>query len=137
MLVSPSPLLKIGELAHRSGVSVKTIRYYEECGLIQTSDRTEGQFRLFHPEMVQRLHFIKRLQGLGLSLNEIGECLAVYDQGDLPCQDIAHKLGAHIEAIDRQMESLKTLRGELTELLSNWSDHPISRSDKICPNLDL
>jgi MerR family transcriptional regulator, copper efflux regulator len=94
-------LLKIGELAKQTGVSVKTIRYYEDCGLLQAAERTEGQFRLFNPQVMERLHFIRRLQGLGLSLQEIGDCLAVYDQGDSPCHNIADKLSAHIQAIDR------------------------------------
>jgi MerR family transcriptional regulator, copper efflux regulator len=132
-----SSYLKIGELAKSSGVPVKTIRYYEERGLLRLATRTEGQFRLFAPDVVARLNFIKRLQALGLSLQEIGECLAIYDKGELPCQDIAAKLNQHIAAIDAQLVSLTTLRGELTGLLADWSDDPLSQPNKICPNLNL
>ena len=54
-------MLKIGQLSLESGVSIKTIRYYEELGLIQSPERTEGKFRLFTPDTVHRLLFVKRL----------------------------------------------------------------------------
>ncbi|NJK35942.1 MAG: MerR family DNA-binding transcriptional regulator, partial [Oscillatoriales cyanobacterium SM2_2_1] len=55
-------LLKIGALASQSGLSVKALRYYEELGLLQACDRTEGNYRLFHPRAVGRIAFIRRLQ---------------------------------------------------------------------------
>jgi DNA-binding transcriptional MerR regulator len=76
-------MLRIGQLSLESGVSIKTIRYYEELGLIQSPERTEGQFRLFTPDTVHRLLFVKRLQSLGLSLQQICECLVIHDQGEL------------------------------------------------------
>lgn len=130
-----SSLLKIGELSTRSGVPVKTIRYYEELGLIGAIDRTEGQFRLFHPDTNHRLRFIKQLQGLGLSLREIGECLVIYDAGELPCGDIQAKLESHVQAIDRQIADLLLLRQELADVLEKWESSPLAESGKICPNL--
>jgi DNA-binding transcriptional MerR regulator len=67
--------MKIGELSTRSQVPIKTIRYYEEIGLLLMPDRTEGHFRLFPSETIQRLLFIKRLQMLSLSLQEVKDCL--------------------------------------------------------------
>lgn len=128
-------LLKIGELSSHSHVPVKTIRYYEELGLIMAIDRTEGQFRLFHPDAINRLRFIKQLQKLGLSLKEIGECLVVYDAGQLPCGDIQEKLESHVQEIDRQVADLLILRQELTNVLEKWESSPTPESGKICPNL--
>lgn len=73
-------LLQIGSVADRSNVPIKTIRYYEEIGLLKSSGRTGGKFRLFDPEVVQRIGLIKRLQKLGLSLQEIAEILQVYSK---------------------------------------------------------
>ena len=70
MLVKEAPK-QIGLIAKESGVPIKTIRYYEELGLLKASSRTEGGFRLFDPDVFARLHFIKRAQSLGLSLLEI------------------------------------------------------------------
>lgn len=131
------PLLKIGELSSRSGVSIKTIRYYEELGLLKTNSRTEGHFRLFHPDTATRLLFIKRLQSLGLSLQEISECLAAYDRGDLPCADIQAKLEQQVRAINRQLTELSLLRQELTDILDRWSNSPQKEPGAICPNLHV
>jgi MerR family transcriptional regulator, copper efflux regulator len=131
------PLLKIGELATRSGVPIKTIRYYEELGLVQNCGRTEGQFRLFHPDILTRLAFIKRLQSLGLSLQEIGRCLAVYDRGELPCGDVKNKLEAKVIEIDRQIAELNRLRHELTDVLQQWAVEPDRQDEVICPNLQV
>jgi MerR family transcriptional regulator, copper efflux regulator len=131
------PLLKIGELATRSGVPIKTIRYYEEVGLVNNCGRTEGQFRLFHPDILTRLAFIKRLQSLGLSLQEIGKCLVVYDRGELPCDDVKSKLEAKVIEIDRQIAELNRLRQELTEIVGHWSPEPDKQEEVICPNLQV
>jgi MerR family transcriptional regulator, copper efflux regulator len=131
------PLLKIGQLASSSGVPIKTIRYYEELGLLKADDRTDSQYRLFQPQTVNRLIFIKRLQSLGLTLQEIAECLAVYDHGDLPCDDIHHKLVHQVEKIDRQVAELLALRQELAQILERWQPDPIESAATICPNLPI
>ncbi|HEX5973972.1 MAG TPA: MerR family transcriptional regulator, partial [Rubrobacteraceae bacterium] len=66
---------KVGELARRTGLSVRALRYYDEIGLLSPSRRTEGGHRLYTAEDVVRLQRIKSLRALGLSLREIGEYL--------------------------------------------------------------
>jgi MerR family transcriptional regulator, copper efflux regulator len=135
MITQESTLLKIGQLASSSGVPVKTIRYYEDIGLLRADGRTEGQYRLFQTNAVVRLGFIKRLQSLGLSLHEIADCLAVYDHGELPCHDIHEKLAQQVQNIDRQVAELLLLRQELTDLLKGWNSSPETIPNSICPNL--
>ncbi|MDJ1182358.1 heavy metal-responsive transcriptional regulator [Roseofilum casamattae] len=129
--------LKIGEVAAQSGVPIKTIRYYEQLGLLTIAHRTEGNFRLFNESAISRLAFIKRLQALGLSLQEIGECLTIYDDGCLPCENIQQKLQERVTKIDRQVTELIQLRGELTNLLQEWSLAPNQQDGIICPNLEV
>ena len=84
MLTTVSNLIQIGELSKSSGLSVKTIRYYEDLVLIHTAKRTKGGFRLFEQETtLMRLQFIKQAQRLGMSLEEIGEILKVRDRAPL------------------------------------------------------
>ncbi len=125
--------LLIGEVKAHSGVPIRTIRYYESLGLISSTDRTEGGFRLFSWDVLTRLLFIKRVQSLGLSLTEIGQILEVYDRGQPPCDEIQHKLQDKILQIDHQVEQLLTLRGELQTLLSRWQSVPTKPEDTICP----
>lgn len=129
--------MKIGALAVLSGLPVKTLRYYEELGLLPAIGRTEGGYRLFAAESVQRLEFIRRLKTLGLSLEEIQGCLAVHDAGELPCGDIEIQLARQIERIDGQIRELRQLRRELQGLLEGWQRDPVNQGDVICPNLRI
>ena len=128
-------LLLIGQVTDLSGVPIRTIRYYESLGLLQSLERTEGGFRQFSLSVLTRLSFIKRAQSLGLSLQEIGEILQVYDGGKPPCNEIQQKLNDKILEIDHQVELLFGLRNELKTLLSSW-DNLTTKSEKtICPNI--
>lgn len=131
-------LLRIGEVAKRSGLSVKTIRYYEEIGLLgPTVERSESRYRLFEPQALNRLAFIRRAQSLGLSLIEIAKILEVHDQGELPCGEVKQHLETRLKTISEQIEALEILQSELQGILSGWQDQPpLDRiAQTICPNL--
>ncbi|MBE9210006.1 heavy metal-responsive transcriptional regulator [Nostoc sp. LEGE 06077] len=127
---------QIGVVAKESGVPIKTIRYYEELGLLKSSGRTEGGFRLFNSDVLERLHFIKRAQSLGLTLSEIKEFLNVHDRGKLPCEHIKIKLEDKVKAIDAQIQQLLILRQELSGLLSGWEIKPDNSHSTICPIIE-
>ncbi|MBE9206200.1 heavy metal-responsive transcriptional regulator [Nostoc sp. LEGE 06077] len=124
---------QIGVVAKESGVPIKTIRYYEELGLLKSSGRTEGGFRLFNTDILARLHFIKRAQSLGLTLGEIKEFLNVHDQGELPCEHIKTKLEDKVQAIDDQIQQLLILRQDLSGMLSGWEIQSETYYPTICP----
>lgn len=137
-VLDTKPLLKIGEVAAQSGLSVKTIRYYEEIGLLTTTvERSEAGYRLFDSQVLNRLAFIKRAQSLGLSLSEIQEILVVHDHGELPCGEVKQRLEVKVAAIAQQIEALETLKTELQGILSGWEEQPpVDRiAHTICPNL--
>ncbi|BDA68647.1 Transcriptional Regulator, MerR family [Rivularia sp. IAM M-261] len=127
---------QIGAVAKESGVPIKTIRYYEELGLLKAIGRTEGGFRLFDSDVLSRLHFIKRAQSLGLSLSEIKDFLAVHDQGNLPCNDIKARLQNKVIAIDKQIQELLMFKQELEELLSGWEAVTDNSQQTICPIIE-
>ncbi|MBD2560644.1 MULTISPECIES: heavy metal-responsive transcriptional regulator [Nostoc] len=135
MLVQEAPKL-IGNVAKSSGVPIKTIRYYEELGLLRSLGRTEGGFRLFNSDVLARLNFIKRAQSLGLTLSEIKDFLNVHDGGELPCVHIKAKLQDKITAIDEQIQQLLILRQELSGLVSGWETIPENPEQTICPIIE-
>ena len=71
--------MQIGELAERTGLSVRTLRHYDEIGLLRPSARSEGGFRRYTDEDESRLLLIRRMKPLGYSLEQMGELLAVVD----------------------------------------------------------
>lgn len=77
--VKTEKLHQIGEVADRVGLSLRTVRYYEEEGLVRPSDRTDGGFRLYGDEEVTRLEVIKQMKPLGFSLQEMRELLDARD----------------------------------------------------------
>lgn len=131
-------LLRIGEVAKQSGLSIKTVRYYEEINLLApTVERSESGYRLFHPQVLNRLAFIKRAQSLGLSLSEIADILFTHDQGQLPCGEVKQHLETKLATIAQQIATLEMLQTELEGVLSGWQEQPPPHliHQTICPNL--
>lgn len=135
MLANINEVLLIGKVHKLSGVPIRTIRYYESLGLIKSVGRTEGGFRQFSEDILTRLSFIKRAQSLGLSLQEIRDILQIYDGGKAPCEQIQLKLEDKISQIEKQIEDLRKLQGELKRLLSTWNSLSDKPKDIICPNI--
>ncbi|MDZ7962801.1 MAG: heavy metal-responsive transcriptional regulator [Aulosira sp. DedQUE10] len=133
MLTQDKKLLLIGQVTDLSGVPIRTIHYYESLGLVKSSGRTEGGFRQFSADLLTRLAVIKRAQNLGLSLEEIGEILKVYDQGQPPCGEIKEKLVEKLVQIDRHIAQLLTLRSDIEVLFSSMKNVDSKHKDIICP----
>jgi DNA-binding transcriptional MerR regulator len=119
----------IQELAQRSGVSAKTIRYYESIGLLPDPQRAENNYRQYTPEAVDRLHFIVTARGLGFNLTDIGEFLAARDEGTLPCKQVLDSFDERIRDIDRRIADLLALRDTLDRIRSDGAALP---PDKKC-----
>jgi DNA-binding transcriptional MerR regulator len=134
---NPTVGIRIGELARRSGLPVKTLRYYEDLGLLPALGRSKGGYRLFGEQSLGRLEFIRRLKSLGLRLEDIQECLAVHDAGELPCGYIQRQLQRQIDLVDERLRELRLFRRELQGLLQNWQSAPAPNKAVICPNLNV
>lgn len=107
---------RIGQLAARLGLTERTLRYYEEMGLLETVRRFEGGRRVYTDEDVQRLKFIQRLKVLGLSLQEMRELERLYRQDGSNRQmlpRLIELLDAHIDATEDRIASLEALRDEI------------------------
>ncbi len=108
----PAGGLKVGEIARQTGLSVRTLHYYDEIGLLAPAQHTDGGHRLYSVGDVARLQQIVSLRQLGLSLDEIRACL---DRADCAPLDIVEM---HLTRIDAQVESLRNLQGRLRYLAS-------------------
>jgi len=107
-------LLKIGEVAVRSGVSIDTLRYYEQLGLLPKPARTSGGYRLYEARMVDRLAFIKRAQSFGFTLDEIAQMLQLGTADPHTCSRVLKMIEDKLEGLNRQYEEIKRLRQELS-----------------------
>lgn len=108
--------MKIGELAKATGLTPKTIRYYELHGLIEEPERAESGYRYFGSDDVDRLEFIKKAKRLGLSLEEIKDVLAIHRQKQAPCVHVLAVLDQKLEQVDTVLRDLSKFRQELASL---------------------
>ncbi|MCA1682686.1 MAG: heavy metal-responsive transcriptional regulator [Actinobacteria bacterium] len=106
----------IGELAGRTGVSPKTVRYYEDIGLLPPPARTAGGYRDYDEVAVDRLAFVKSAQAAGLTLAEIRTVIGIRDQGTAPCSHVAGLLAQKERAVAEQVDTLQALLAELRRL---------------------
>jgi DNA-binding transcriptional MerR regulator len=110
----PSSLWRVGELAKRTGVSIRTLHWYEEIGLLSPSQRTEAGHRLYAAEDLGRLQQIRSLRQLGFSLDEIRECLG---NGQFSPQQV---IRLHLGRLDREIELQQRLRARLEGLAARY-----------------
>lgn len=108
--------MQIGELGRKAGVAAKTIRYYEEIGLLPEPERAANDYRDYEEDSVDRLRFIRDAQATGLSLTEIASILDLRDRGEQTCGHVIGLLEQHLTDIDRQIAQLRETRNLLTAM---------------------
>ena len=121
---------RIGELATRTGVSIDAVRYYERLKLLPRAGRTAGGFRLFGPESVERVQFIKQAQELGLTLDDIKGLLAT--GGAEECRNVRDLLSKKISELDGKMTAMKSFRRTLARHLSACERELETHGDSAC-----
>jgi MerR family Zn(II)-responsive transcriptional regulator of zntA len=143
MTASGSPggeerLLKIGDFAKLAGTNLRTLRYYEEIGLLQPASRSSGGFRFYRPEDLDRLRMVASLQRLGLELASIRELMDTRVEGRTRAEFLsrvrralreqANLIDERIAALTRQRAGLDTALGKLSECES-CEHHPAAENN--------
>jgi DNA-binding transcriptional MerR regulator len=111
-------LLKVGEVAKRTGKTTRAIRFYEELGLVAPVQRTKGGFRQYDRTALVRIYLIDRLQELGFSLPEIGEFLSTLreeDYGPAAMDALRTFYGKKLDETRKAIERLQALEAELQD----------------------
>lgn len=108
--------MQIGELANRTAVSTKTIRYYEGIGILPEPDRAPNGYREYSEDIVGRLQFVRDAQASGLTLTEIASILDLRSQGVGTCHHVVSLIERHVEDLDKHIENLHRTRTHLAAL---------------------
>ena len=122
--------LSIGEVCKRTGLSARTVRYYEELGLLPDVRRRAGARRVYGAAELDRLRFITRLKALGLALEEIGELNAVHAIGGSTRAMLGRLdelLARHLGELDTRITELDSLRDQIRK----YRDHVAERADRL------
>ena len=114
--------LKIGAVAERSGVPVKTIRFYSEEGLIHPIGRSEGGYRLYGEEVLAELALIRTLKAMEIPLQDVRQILESRRSGVCTCASLQQRIHHKVGEIERKITALHDLHTELTGLLGRWQD---------------
>lgn len=112
--------LKAGTVAKMAGVGVQTLHYYERVGLLQKPKRSAANYRLYSPEAIRRVCFIKKAQAVGLTLEETKQILDLKDRGRAPCRKVAELGEKHLQEIDARLTQLRGYRRALAQAVSTW-----------------
>ncbi len=131
-------LLKIGELAKKSGVSVGTLRYYESLNLIQPIDRASNNYRYYSPDSLQQVQFIKKAQALHFSLADIQRILSLRNSGESPCALVDALLDEKIVQLEAQIQSAIAFKTELEAFRDRVSKIPptLPSDPSICHHIE-
>lgn len=108
--------LKIGELAQKAGCQVVTVRFYEKEGLLPAPPRTEGGYRLYDGEALERLNFIRHCRHHGLALPDIKTLLQYRDAPQRDCAGVSALVDRYIAQVEERIESLQLLKKQLVRL---------------------
>jgi DNA-binding transcriptional MerR regulator len=122
--------LSIREVCARTGLSARTVRYYEELGLLPGVRRRSGGRRIYGPDEIERLRFITRLKALGLALEEIGELNAVHAIGGSTRAMLGRLdelLARRLDELDARIRELDSLRDQIRK----YRDHVTERADAL------
>ncbi len=123
--------MNVGDAARRSGLPAKTIRYYEEIGLIRP-DRAGNGYRDYTQDDVHRLAFLRRARTLGFSIDDCRQLMALYRDRSRASHDVRAIAAAHVDAIEGKIRELQAMRATLQKLIH--ACHGDARPD--CPILE-
>lgn len=126
--------MQIGIVAKRIGLSVDAIRFYERNGLLPRPLRTEGGFRRYGENDVERLAFVRRVQGLGFKLSEIRGLLRLRGDRLQPCAPVQRRLQEKLADVQRKLRDLHKLEHELRLALRSCKKE-MRKRDAHCPIL--
>ncbi|MBT3238528.1 MAG: Cu(I)-responsive transcriptional regulator [Rhodospirillaceae bacterium] len=124
--------MNIGSVAEQSGVPAKTIRYYEEIGLIPKALRAENGYRNYSDSDVETLRFVQRARKLGFSVKDVGNLLTLWRDKNRASADVKKFALDHIRDIESRIEELDSIRQTLVSLTNHC--HGDERPD--CPILE-
>jgi DNA-binding transcriptional MerR regulator len=110
--------VKIGEVAGRSGVPAKTIRFWEDRHLLPAPHRTPAGYRDYEPAVLERLAFIRQAQAAGLTLEHVRQILNIRDGGQPPCSHVAALVAQRLGEVEARLAELTRARDQLAALVT-------------------
>lgn len=116
-------LLKIGQLASKTGISIETIRYYEKIGLMPAAIRSTNNYRHYAEQHVQQLMFVSHCREINLSLDTIKQLTELFAHPQQDCGQVNAIIDAQISRVNQKIENMLALKDHLSQLRSKCQQH--------------
>lgn len=126
--------MQIGELSERTGTPTKTLRYWEEIGLLPEPSRGPNGYRDYEPSAIRVVGFIRAAKAAGFRLEEIGQILRIRNGGNTPCAHVTSLLHHHLTEVNARIDELELVRAALMERVRVATDFDATSctDDAIC-----
>jgi len=127
--------MKIQEFSQQTGLSAKTIRYYESIGILPSPRRAPNGYREYDEQYLERARFVAGVRSLDLSLDEIAEILSMQDRREAPCRTLLNLIEQKADQIEERIRLLVQMEGDLRQLHKlglTFSTDDIDGKDCIC-----
>ncbi len=108
---------------------MQTLHYYERLGLLRRPERSATNYRLYSPDVIRRVQFIKKAQALGLTLEETKRILDLKEHGRAPCGKVAELGEKHLREIDARLAQLREYRRALVQALTDWRKENVNERE--------
>jgi Hg(II)-responsive transcriptional regulator len=125
--------MTIGSLAKQANVNIQTLRYYERIGILQAKTRRLSGYRIYDPDALKSVRFIKHAQELGFTLDEISELLQLRNVSKAKCKSVQGRAAKHLADVKDKITMLKKIEMTLESLISECKKQ---KTDEKCPLLD-
>lgn len=122
-----------GQLAHRTGVHLETIRYFERIGILPAPPRTEGGHRIYDESHVRTLAFVRRARGLGFTPKEVRTILELGGPGMAPCAEVREIAAHHLRRVQAKIADL----AEIERLLADTIEHCSGKPEPECAVIEM
>ncbi len=120
-MLSDDHASRVGAVAKAAGVSVQTLHYYERLGLLPKPERSAANYRLYSPETIRRVQFIKKAQAIGITLEETKQILDLTDHGRAPCHRVVELGRKHLQEIEARLTQLQAFHRLLARSVDEWA----------------
>ena len=130
--------LHVAELAERAGVSPATIRYYARIDLLSPSREPQNGYRRFSIADLRRVEFIRRAQGLGLTISDIKLLFDAISQGEVPCHKVKDLVQQRLHSIQERIAELRATELRMSQALETWRqmEHQPPQKGEFCPLIE-
>ena len=130
--MSRGEALRIGEVAARSGVPAKTIRFWEEVCVLPEPSRTPAGYRVYDGSTIDRLSFVRHAQAAGFSLDQVRQVLEIGDSGKPACQHVRDLIDGRLAEVDTRIAELEATRTHLRLLARRAADQDPAECHGYC-----